>query len=193
MRLKKLRSLVGLKKDLKFHSRLSIILFCPRTAYIIDVGGGESKLADCLVEAGYLNITVLDISENSIERAKKRLGKNAEKITWVVQDILNFNADKQFDCWHDRAAFHFLTSPDQISKYVSLATQYVKPNGYLVIGSFSENGPNKCSGLPVKQYTPKSMSLVFLNGFKKLKCTRQIHETPLKTTQNFLYCSFQRI
>jgi 2-polyprenyl-3-methyl-5-hydroxy-6-metoxy-1,4-benzoquinol methylase len=165
----------------------------PKTADIIDVGGGDSKLADFLLDAGYVNITVLDISENSIERAKKRLGKKAKKITWIVQNILEFDTDRQFDCWHDRAAFHFLTSPDQILKYAELAKQFVKTNGYMVISTFSENGPEKCSGLTIKQYNQDRLSLAFTDGFKKINCISQNHETPFKTIQSFLYCSFHRV
>jgi 2-polyprenyl-3-methyl-5-hydroxy-6-metoxy-1,4-benzoquinol methylase len=164
----------------------------PRTARIIDVGGGDSKLAECLLNEGFENITVLDISENSIERSKMKLGKKAEKIKWIVQDITSFRSDIQFDCWHDRATFHFLTSTDEIIKYTSLASQYIRPKGYAVIGTFSENGPEKCSGLPVTQYNRETLRLALLNGFEKLKCITYDHETPFKTKQSFLFCSFIR-
>lgn len=164
----------------------------PTTASIIDIGGGESKLVDFLLDKGYENITVLDISENSLNNARSRLGNRAGKIKWVVQNILDFETNNQFDLWHDRATFHFLTAPDQIAKYTSLARKLVKLNGFAVIGTFSENGPQKCSGLKIKQYNPESLSHAFENGFHKINCIPHIHETPLKTKQNFLYCSFQR-
>lgn len=167
-------------------------LHLPKTAAIIDIGGGESKFAGFLLDKGFLNITVLDISEKSIDIAKSELGERADKINWVVQDILEFQTNMQFDLWHDRAAFHFLITPDQIEKYTSQARNHVKPNGYAVIGTFSEDGPKKCSGLPIKQYSPETLARTLQDGFKKLNCISHIHETPFKTKQNFLFCSFQR-
>lgn len=165
----------------------------PRTARIIDVGGGDSKLAECLLNEGFEHITVLDISENSIERSKIKLGRKAEKINWIVQDITSFRSDIQFDCWHDRAAFHFLTSTDEIIKYTSVARQYIRPKGYAVIGTFSENGPEKCSGLPVTQYSENALTQQLKKGFEKIKCITEDHTTPFLTTQNFLFCSFRRL
>jgi 2-polyprenyl-3-methyl-5-hydroxy-6-metoxy-1,4-benzoquinol methylase len=164
----------------------------PKTANIIDIGGGESKLADNLLREGFENITVLDISARSIERAKIRLGEKSKRITWIVQDVLDFTSDILYDCWHDRAAFHFLTNPDQISLYASLAKKYVKSNGYAVLGTFSESGPKKCSGLSITQYSPASLALIFSTGFEKINCITHDHMTPSNTTQNFLYCSFRR-
>jgi 2-polyprenyl-3-methyl-5-hydroxy-6-metoxy-1,4-benzoquinol methylase len=163
-----------------------------KTASIIDIGGGESRLAECLLNEGFENITVLDISISSIERAKIRLGEKSAKIKWIVQDVLEFKSAIQYDCWHDRAAFHFLTGPDQISAYASRATQYVKSKGYTVISTFSENGPRTCSGLSITQYNPASLFQVFAEGFEKLNCLTRDHQTPFNTLQNFLYCSFQR-
>jgi 2-polyprenyl-3-methyl-5-hydroxy-6-metoxy-1,4-benzoquinol methylase len=164
-----------------------------KNSRIIDVGGGESNLVDFLLDMGYRDITVLDISEESINRAKNRLGHKASMVKWIVQDITEFETDQPFDCWHDRAAFHFLTESDQVSKYSGLAKKYIKPNGYLIVGTFSENGPEKCSGLKIKRYSQDAMSLVFSDGFKKIECLTQDHQTPFKTSQNFIYCSFQRI
>ena len=117
----------------------------PKTARIIDVGGGDSKLVDCLLDAGYEEVTILDISEKALLRAQKRLGDKASKVNWVVSDITRFKPDRPFDVWHDRAAFHFLTEGEQISQYVALASKCVK--GYLSVGTFSKQGPFKCSGL----------------------------------------------
>jgi ubiquinone/menaquinone biosynthesis C-methylase UbiE len=165
----------------------------PKTGSIIDIGGGESRLAGCLLDTGYIDITVLDISEKSIEKAKKRLGKRADEINWVVQDITEFDTDQLFDCWHDRATFHFLTKTDQIVKYSTKAKQFVKQFGYMVIGTFSEKGPEKCSGLPIRQYNQQEMSHIFSDGFRYLNSVFHDHETPFKTKQSFLYNSFQRI
>ena len=160
-----------------------------KTASIIDVGGGDSKLVDFLLEGGYENITVLDISEKALERAKLRLGDKAQKVNWIACDITEFQPTTSYDLWHDRAAFHFLTTDEQISKYTSIASQFV--NGYLAIGTFSTNGPLKCSGLEIKQYDEKSMFAQFENSFEKLRCITEDHTTPFNTTQNFFFCSFK--
>ncbi|MFY9464732.1 MAG: class I SAM-dependent methyltransferase [Sediminibacterium sp.] len=164
----------------------------PLDANIIDIGGGDSHLVDVLVERGYLNIYILDISEKALNRAKLRLGKTAEKVHWIVSDVVDFIPPVQFDFWHDRAAFHFLTTPERIDKYVFNAENGIKPGGYLVLGTFSENGPQKCSGLEIKQYTEASMSDRFEKNFDRIKCVTEEHKTPFNTTQNFLFCSFKK-
>lgn len=162
----------------------------PKSAKIIDVGGGDSKLVDCLLEEGFENITVLDISSKALEKAKKRLGKNASKVNWVVSDITEFETNTTFDIWHDRATFHFLTSEEQIAKYLHIARNAV--SGFLTIGTFSENGPKKCSGLEIKQYNEDQLSNELKNGFEKIRCISEDHITPFETIQNFLFCSFKR-
>lgn len=164
----------------------------PLDANIIDVGGGDSHFIDALLEKGFQNIYLLDISSNAIERAKKRLGEKAKKITFIVSDITDFKPTLKFDFWHDRAAFHFLTSEEQVIKYVSIAEQAINPDGYLILGTFSEKGPAKCSGLEIKQYNEASMSSRFEKSFERIKCIEENHITPFNTIQNFLFCSFQR-
>ena len=161
-----------------------------KTAKIIDIGGGNSKLVDYLLEEGFENITVLDISTKALEKAQERLGENAHKINWVVADITEFKPDTTFDVWHDRATFHFLTTKEEIEKYMTTARMSV--NGFLTIGTFSENGPEKCSGLPIKQYNEISLTSELKKGFDKLRCITEDHTTPFGTTQNFLFCSFKR-
>lgn len=161
-----------------------------KTAQIIDVGGGDSQLVDCLLKEGFENITVLDISEKALEKAKIRLGKQAEKVNWVVSNITEYQPDRTFDVWHDRATFHFLTSSTQIDQYLKIAEQSV--NGFLTIGTFSETGPQKCSGLNIRQYTESTLTTQLENGFDKLKCITEDHTTPFGTEQNFLFCSFKR-
>lgn len=161
-----------------------------KTAKIIDVGGGDSKLVDYLLDQGFENITVLDISAQALAKAKQRLGDRAEKINWVVSNILEFQPDTTFDVWHDRATFHFLTTGEQIAKYLDTARNSV--SGFLIIGTFSNNGPEKCSGLQIKQYSEEKLTAEFQNGFDKLRCLSEDHTTPFNTTQNFLFCSFKR-
>lgn len=164
----------------------------PLNANIIDIGGGDSHFVDALLNKGYKNVYVLDISENAIEKAKQRLGERASKVHWIVSDITEFEPPVQFDFWHDRAAFHFLTTEDKIYKYVSIAEDAIKRNGYLILGTFSENGPTKCSGLDIKQYSEASMSARFEVAFDRIKCVTEDHRTPFDTTQNFLFCSFRK-
>jgi SAM-dependent methyltransferase len=162
----------------------------PKSAKIIDVGGGDSKLVDYLLEEGFENITVLDISSKALEKVQKRLGKNATKVNWVVSDIADFEPNTNFDIWHDRATFHFLTTEEQITKYLNIARNAV--SGFLTIGTFSENGPKKCSGLEIKQYNEDQLSSELKNGFEKIRCISEDHITPFETVQNFLFCSFKR-
>lgn len=162
----------------------------PKNAKIIDVGGGESKLVDYLLDKGYENITVLDISAKALEKAKKRLGDRANKINWIVSDITEFVPNETYDFWHDRATFHFLITTENISKYISIVEKCV--TGFLMIGTFSTDGPEKCSGLLIKQYDEQSMTVAFEKCFDKLLCKKVDHITPFNTKQNFLFCSFKR-
>lgn len=162
----------------------------PKTASIIDIGGGDSKLVDYLLQEGYKDVTVLDISEKALSKAKARLGKDSVKVKWIVSDITEFEPLQNYDVWHDRAAFHFLTSTKQISEYLSRARKAVK--GYLTIGTFSYAGPDTCSGLPIKKYNESKLQAALTDGFKKIKCITEDHITPFNTKQNFLFCSFKK-
>lgn len=164
----------------------------PLTANIIDIGGGDSHFVDALIDKGYQNIWVLDISARAIERAKQRLGKKASRVNWIVSDIIDFESSVRFDFWHDRAAFHFLTTEDKIYKYVSIAEDAIKKDGYLILGTFSESGPTKCSGLDIMQYSEASMSARFEIAFDRVKCVQEDHLTPFNTAQSFLFCSFKK-
>ncbi|WP_313090091.1 class I SAM-dependent methyltransferase [Chryseobacterium flavum] len=162
-----------------------------KNASIIDVGGGDSNLVDYLLEEGYENITVLDISEKALERAKQRLGAKAGKVKWIVTDVTAFEPPESYDIWHDRAAFHFLTSSDQVSNYLRITGKYV--NNFMVLGTFSTNGPLKCSGLEIQQYDENSLAEKFKTSFEKIKCITEDHITPFNTTQNFIFCSFRKL
>ncbi len=165
----------------------------PKSANIIDVGGGDSFLVDYLIDNNYQNITVLDISEAAIDRAKKRLGNKASKINWIVSDIVQFNTTDKFNFWHDRAAFHFLTKKKEIASYIQLVQNKINTDGILVIGTFSEQGPLKCSGINIKQYSENSMTSLLSNSFEKINCFTTNHQTPFNTLQNFLFCSFKKL
>jgi len=160
-----------------------------KTANIIDIGGGDSKLIDFLLREGHSNVSVLDISEAAIRRAKERLGKNADKVKWIVSDILDFKPSEKYDVWHDRASFHFQTEPDEIEKYLSVVKNVV--NGNVIIGTFSFDGPQKCSGLDIRQYDETGIKEMFERfDFKKIECKREDHIAPSGIVQNFVFCSF---
>lgn len=165
----------------------------PFTAKIIDIGGGDSLLVDHLLDLGYQDISVLDISESAIERAKIRLGQKANTVKWIVADATTFVPTEQYDFWHDRAAFHFLTEENEISNYLETAQKSINPKGILVIGTFSEQGPKKCSGIEIKQYSETSMTDRLKIFFEKIKCITVDHITPFDTIQNFVFCSFKKL
>lgn len=162
-----------------------------KDASIIDIGGGDSNLVDFLLEEGYKNITVLDISAKALEKAQERLGDAAGKVKWIASDITAFESTETYDIWHDRAAFHFLTTPQQVSKYIDIAEKNV--NNFMIIGTFSKNGPTKCSGLDIQQYDDESLTEKFEAGFTKIKCITEDHITPFETIQNFVFCSFKKL
>ncbi len=164
-----------------------------KSAKIIDIGGGDSYFVDHLLEMGYSEITVLDISEQAVNRAKERLGEKADKVKWIIADAANFRTAEKYDFWHDRAAFHFLTEEKDITNYLTTVGRGVKPGGFLVIGTFSDNGPEKCSGLVVRQYSESSLTERLKRFFEKVKCFTVDHRTPSGSIQNFLFCRFRRI
>lgn len=165
----------------------------PKTAKIIDIGGGDSFLVDHLLDLGYKDVTVLDLSKTAIERAQQRLGERATNVKWIVADASAFKPTEKYDFWHDRAAFHFLTEEKEISNYLETARQYLEPSGILVMGTFSEQGPKKCSGIEIKQYSETSMTTRLKNYFEKIKCITVDHKTPFDTIQNFVFCSFRKL
>lgn len=164
----------------------------PKDAKIIDIGGGDSYLIDNLIDLGYTNLFLLDISENAINRIKTRLGEKSKNVTFIVSDILEFKPDFTFDVWHDRASFHFLTTENEITIYKNLVANSIPENGYLFIGTFSEDGPTKCSGLEISQYSETKFELTFGDNFEKAECFTENHQTPFDTIQNFIFCIFRK-
>ncbi len=154
---------------------------------IIDVGGGDSFLIDNLLKAGFNDLTVLDISELAIERAKLRLGENAEKVNWIVSDIRDFNPIREYSVWHDRAVFHFLREKQDIQNYYKILLEGLKYHGRLVLGTFSEDGPERCCALDVKRYSTSELSDFFSNDFTTKKTINTIHQTPFNTEQAFSF------
>jgi len=160
-----------------------------RSASIIDVGGGESTLVDDLLLRGYVNITVLDISQGAIDVTRSRLGSAADQVHWIAADITEFELEPQaYDLWHDRAVFHFLTVPEQRTAYVRQVARSVRPGGHVIISAFGPQGPTKCSGLEVVHYDAESLHREFGVGFHMVESSTELHHTPFDTSQQFLYC-----
>ncbi|MGV1012225.1 MAG: class I SAM-dependent methyltransferase [Flavobacterium sp.] len=178
------------EKTIKFTTSLQ-----SKLEWVVNITGifsGDSNLVDALLENEYENIWVLDISEFALERAKKRLGKKANKVHWIVSDITEFETNIKFDFWHDRAVFHFLTEKENIDKYVALVNKNSADNGNFLLGTFSENGPLKCSGLEIKQYSENIMKQTFKDSFEAVNCFTEDHTTPFNTIQNFQFCGFKK-
>jgi SAM-dependent methyltransferase len=165
----------------------------PRSAAVIDAGGGASTLVDDLLSAGYTDLTVLDLSSSALEASRKRLGKTARQVKWLQGDLLRTSLPRQvFDLWHDRAVFHFLGTPEERKAYAENVLRSVKPGGYLVIATFADDGPERCSGLPVMRYGHEALAAVFGSGFSLLLHEREAHTTPEGVVQQFLYCLFRK-
>ncbi len=161
-----------------------------KDAKIIDIGGGDSYLIDGLLNLGYTNLFLLDISEAAIERAKKRLGDKAMNVTFIVSDSLHFQSNEKFDVWHDRASFHFFTEANDIEQYKNNVIANTNQNAHFIIATFSEDGPLKCSGLAITQYSVEKIEAVFGDDFELENCFTEDHETPFETTQNFIFCHY---
>lgn len=159
---------------------------------IIDVGGGNSNLVSSLCKQGFSNVSVLDISTNSLERTKVKLGKKSNEVQWIVTDILEFEPAQHYDLWHDRATFHFLTNQKDIKQYVNIVQKAINKHGYLIIATFSTTGPLKCSGLEVTQYDKEKLQFLFNESFELIKWFEEIHKTPFDSEQNFIYAVFKK-
>lgn len=159
---------------------------------IIDVGAGESVLVDYLINLGYLNISVLDISGKAIDHVKKRLQEKAKNIVWYEKDITQFIPSRTYDIWHDRAVFHFLTNQESRISYLQVIKNATKKGSYVIIASFSKDGPMKCSGLDIVQYDDSTIQDEFGDQFLLLASQTEIHITPTGNEQRFIYFLFQR-
>lgn len=161
-------------------------------ASIIDIGGGASRLVDALVDQDIRRITVLDLSAAALDAAKQRLGGKAKGVEWVVADVTIWEPSNTYDLWHDRAAFHFLNDPADQSAYVDRLKKAVKAGGYVVIGTFALDGPEKCSGLPIVRYDAASLSAILGADFKLIDTRRHDHTTPWGAVQRFQFSTFRR-
>ena len=178
-----------LRESLRFITQAA----ASKDAAIIDVGGGESTLIDDLLDDGYVNVTVLDISATALEVTQRRLGPLAARVTWMAADILEVAlAAGAYDVWHDRAVFHFLTDDDQRQRYVAQVLRALKPGGFAIVGTFGPEGPAKCSGLQVCKYSPSELHGIFGESFELLDSSIEQHTTPWGSQQQFVYCYCRR-
>tara|TARA_B100000927_G_scaffold283232_1_gene270754 strand:- start:32 stop:646 length:615 start_codon:yes stop_codon:yes gene_type:complete len=159
---------------------------------IIDIGSGRSRILKILIDEGFNNISYLDISKEACKKSKIALGDDKSKVNWNVENVLNFKSKMKYKLWHDRAVFHFFTDKKDIEKYKEVAIKNISDGGYLVLGTFSVNGPKKCSGLDVSQYSEQSLNEIFKSDFNLLESFYIDHQTPFDTTQNFLFCIFKK-
>ena len=164
-----------------------------RTASIIDVGGGSSTLADDLLNIGFTNITVLDLSPSALDKSRRRLGQRAGRVNWVLGDVttIEFEPDA-YDVWHDRAVFHFLTEERQRRRYVQQVCRSVRVGGHVIVAAFGPEGPERCSGLPVVRYSDRQLHAEFGGAFTLIESVIEEHHTPWGAEQEFVYCSCRK-
>ncbi len=158
---------------------------------IIDIGCGKGFLADNLLKLNYKNITLVDISLNALKEVKERL--NNKSLNFIETDILNLKLEQTFDIWHDRAVFHFITNKKRVEKYISLCNEYIAEGGKLIIGTFAEDGPLKCSGLEIKRYSTENLKDLFKENFEFIEGFKKLHCTPFDTQQSFTFCVFRKV
>lgn len=158
-----------------------------QAAAIVDVGGGTSTLAAHLLDAGYTDITVTDISAAAVQRAQTQLGSASDRVAWIEADIRSHDFGREFDLWHDRAVMHFMVDEADRDAYLDAKRRALRPGGHLILATFGPDGPTRCSGLPVHRYQPDELSAIIGSDFETISTTLELHHTPSGSTQQFLY------
>jgi SAM-dependent methyltransferase len=177
------------------HSNLSLAYVTASAgtaSHIVDIGGGASTLVDDLLERGYGNVTVLDISDAALAKAKARLGDAASRVTWIVADITRWHPPRLYAVWHDRAVFHFLTKAEDQDAYIAALRVGTEPGSVVIMATFALDGPDKCSGLPVQRYSPETLAARLGSPFVLTEKTQETHATPSGAEQRFSYAVFLR-
>jgi len=159
---------------------------------IIDIGGGASRLVDHLLDHGYGDITVLDIAPSALSAAQERLGQKIERVNWIVADVTQADLRRTFDVWHDRAVFHFLTDEGDRRRYLATLAASIPVGGYVVLATFGPDGPEQCSGLPVRRYSTELIQETLGDGYELIDHEIEQHLAPSGVTQQFLYALFRR-
>jgi len=160
-------------------------------ASVVDVGAGTSQFAERLLQLGIRDVTVLDIAESAVERARQQTGEPGKSIDWVVSDVTTWTPERTFDLWHDRAVFHFLVDRDDRAAYIDRLGRALRPGGHAIIATFAPDGPEKCSGLPVVRYSPESLGAVLGAKFELVTSRRDLHQTPWGSPQSFQFSLFK--
>jgi SAM-dependent methyltransferase len=163
-----------------------------KSAFVIDIGGGASRLVDTLVAQGHNQVAVLDLSAHALNIAKSRMGNEAETVEWIVGDVTSWTPADQYDIWHDRAAFHFLNAPKDQAAYAKTLHAALKTGGFAIIGTFALDGPEKCSGLPVTRHDSASIARVLGSNFPLIDERRYDHVTPGGDVQKFQFSTFRK-
>lgn len=161
-------------------------------AAIIDIGGGGSRLVDALLTDGFHDLTVLDVSQEALEKTKARLGARAASVHWIAADVTNWRSGRFYDVWHDRAALHFLTSPAEQTVYAGQVKRAVRPSSHVIIATFAPDGPERCSGLPIIRHDAASLSALLGPSFELIESRRHEHHTPVGVVQRFQFSRFRR-
>ena len=177
------------------HPSLDLIALtgAARDAAIVDIGGGASRLVDALVDAGYTDLSILDLSEAALAAARARLGPRASQVRWIATDVTVWGPERAYDVWHDRAALHFLTASSDQDAYVKCLGRALRRGGHAIIGGFAPDGPEICSGLPVVRHDAASLGTLLGAGFTLLDSRRHDHVTPWGATQRFQFSTFRRM
>jgi ubiquinone/menaquinone biosynthesis C-methylase UbiE len=173
--------------SIQFFEKLNL----PKTTNIIDMGAGESHFVDYLLDKGYEHITLVDISEQALKKTQARLGDKGKSVKYIVADAGTFTATEKYDFWHDRATFHFLTGITEIEHYTQNICRSLNAGAHFLIGTFAEDGPKKCSGLEISQYSADDLSEVFARCLTLKKSLKTEHSTPWETVQKFTFCLFK--
>ena len=165
----------------------------PRPASVIDVGAGASVLVDALLDAQFPDVTVLDVSELALNLVRQRLADRHGGVSFIVADLLKWTPQRQWDSWHDRAVFHFLTEERDRTTYVDIATRAVVEGGTVVMGSFGLDGPEQCSGLATARYDAQSLAEQFGEAFALERSEQEVHRTPSGAEQSFTWVVLRRL
>ena len=164
----------------------------PAHGAVVDVGSGASLLVDGLLDAGWPDITLLDVSQEALQLVRARLGERAAEVAFVAADLLSWEPDRAYRVWHDRAVLHFLTTAEERQRYLEVASRAVAPGGALVVGVFAEDGPEECSGLPTARYDAPALALALAPGFVLEHHEREEHVTPWGAVQPFTWAVLRR-
>ncbi|WP_417713558.1 class I SAM-dependent methyltransferase [Pseudophaeobacter arcticus] len=171
----------------------AIALCGARSLSVIDIGGGASRLAGALLDQRRHDVTVLDISKRALALARVRLGEEGRRVAWIAKDITRWQPHRQWDIWHDRAVFHFLTEDQDRQAYMQALHQAVPKGGHVILASFAPEGPETCSGLPVRRYTPEGLQAELGEGYDLMHSWAETHATPAGNMQAFTWCVFQKL